>query len=166
MRTSSPLDPARCDVSTHHARASTEAQLATMWAVVYPLRSAQYQFCNCSVVRTYACRMSTCIAVVAASLMPAAGTLTTSNLWPPRKRRDSSAPAQRGRVHRRIPQSLRLAVEHRYGDRGAGHVEGGDIGTSQKTRRRDPRAVQNTLCATAEISASLRGYATTSGAQS
>src|SRR5258705_1253850 len=59
----------------------------------------------------------------------------------------SDAPAQRGRVHRRIPQSLRLAVEHRYGDRGAGHVEGGDIGTSQKTRRRDPRAVQNTLCA-------------------
>jgi hypothetical protein len=69
--------------------------------------------------------------------MPAAGRSTTFDLAAAKTPR-SGAPAQRRRVHRRIPQSLRVAVEHRYGDRGAGHVEGCDVGTSLTAIMRRP----------------------------
>jgi hypothetical protein len=49
VRTSSRLDPARRALSTHHARPRPVASRDGV-TVVYPLRSAQYQFCNCGVV--------------------------------------------------------------------------------------------------------------------
>jgi len=45
MRASSRFDPSKRAVSTHQVRASSDCKLR-LWDVVYPLRSAQYQFCN------------------------------------------------------------------------------------------------------------------------
>jgi hypothetical protein len=47
--------------SSHHRFTRDLHPIATEASVVYLLRSAKYQFCNCGVLFLHACRSTTCI---------------------------------------------------------------------------------------------------------
>src|SRR6185369_2482047 len=55
----------------------------------------------------------------------------------------SDAPAQGGRMNRRVPEPDEVVVELQEGDREAGHLEAGDVVADQAPPDRDPLSAED-----------------------